>query len=212
MRNEPIYRRRRLAALAILVVLVVLVVWAVSAIAGRGDPSPQARPSSTEAGEPVEGGASDVTPSGDTASGSPSAGGQGSPTSTGDTPACAADALSVTIATPSTTVSVGSTVKFAVSITSASEQACLVDGSDASRVVTITSGKERIWSSADCAKAEPRSLLMAKGDTDAKTVSWKTVRSEPGCDEDQPDLRPGTYKAQVTLGDVSSETLVLVLE
>lgn len=207
MRNEPVYRRRRLGALVILVLVIVLIVWAVASIAGGGSSS---KAKSSAAVKGTTAGSSTATDSSGNAD--PTAGGgETAPGSTTPT-ACPAAMLKLSIAAPNSTVSVGSTVKFAVSMTSTSVQPCLVDGSDTSRVVTITSGKERIWSSADCAAKGARSLLMSKDDVDTKTVSWKTERSEPGCSTDQPTLRPGTYKVQVSLGDATSEQLVLVLK
>jgi hypothetical protein len=185
MRQEPVYRRRRAVALLLLVLVVAAIVLVVKALATPSGSSSAKTPAPTTSTTPS------VTPTATTA--------------------CDAKDLDLAVATDHTAFALGAKVPFVVTVTYHGEQPCLVDASDVSRAVVVTSGKDRIWSSADCAEQDERSLLLAKGDVDRKTVPWPMVRSAEGCAKGLPDVRPGTYKVRVTLGDAKSDALVFTI-
>jgi len=185
MRHEAVYRRRRAVALLLLVLVIVAVVLVVKALASPSGATRAATSTPTPSSAPT------TTPTATTA--------------------CDAKDLDLTIATDKTTFALGSKVPFVVSVGYDGELPCLVDASDVSRAVVVTSGSDRIWSSADCAEQDERTLLLSKGDVDRATVTWTMVRSEKGCSKGLPDVRAGTYKARVSLGKAKSEPVVFTV-
>ncbi|SNS91642.1 hypothetical protein SAMN06309944_1355 [Micrococcales bacterium KH10] len=192
MRNEPVYRRRRAVAMVVLLVILALLIWLITAIVGLFTSDGDATPPTQNT---ADSGDTDESPKSQ----------QGAPAN------CAADALELSVATQGTSFEVGSKVDFVVTVTSKAADPCLIDASDKSRVLSIRSGNDDIWSSAHCAADEPRELLMSEDTKDSQTITWRTERSVPGCEEGQRKLRAGTYRAQVSLGDATSEELVFTL-
>ncbi|QOL35333.1 hypothetical protein [Bifidobacterium lemurum] len=122
---------------------------------------------------------------------------------------CTAQNVSLQLTAQSQTVAVGGALEFSASIVHEGSGSCLIDGSDSSRVLTITSGEETIWRSDVCA-ADPRMLLMAKGDKDIQTITWNTnanaTLTECTDEADWSTVNPGTYVARLSLKDVPDAT------
>ncbi|WEV59361.1 hypothetical protein OZX67_02000 [Bifidobacterium sp. ESL0728] len=73
------------------------------------------------------------------------------------------------------------------------------DDSDADQTSNADTG-DTIWSSAAC-PADPRNLLMAKGDKDVQKITWPADKTGATCvpDDQLPRVRRGTYLAQLSL-------------
>ncbi|WP_125773300.1 hypothetical protein [Antribacter gilvus] len=127
---------------------------------------------------------------------------------TGPAERCVASDLDVSLAADRTAFGPGRPVTFTVTLENTGRVPCLVDGADVSSAVTVYAapgpeGGERVWSSADCAPADERLLLLGPGDADPpRTVRWSDVRTVPGCAGGQPELVAGDYVAQLTFADV----------
>ena len=102
-------------------------------------------------------------------------------------------------------------VKFALEVTNTSDRSCLIDVTDKTRELVIVSGPARIWGSADCVDPKPRMLLLAAGQSDAASLTWKRVRSEPGCPTKGVEAKAGTYRATASILGKTSDEVVLVL-
>lgn len=170
-----VYWRRRAVVLAAAVLAVVLVVLVVQALLPSGD-DPAAEPS-------------------------PSA---SASADTDGTVLCGDTDLDVRVTADAADYPEGANPVFTVELTNTGDQPCVVDAGDPERVVTVTSGSDRIWSSMDCAAAEPVRLLLAAGQSDQRQVSWDRSRSETGCTSDLPAPKAGTYQVRVTVADVTS--------
>ncbi|MBT1172839.1 hypothetical protein JS528_05615 [Bifidobacterium sp. MA2] len=114
---------------------------------------------------------------------------------------CSAKDTRLELTAKTATVSVGGSLDWVATITHEGSGSCLIDASDSGRVLTITSGGKTVWRSDSC-PAESRSLLMAKGDKDVKTITWNTSRTTDECVQDQDSLSKvdrGTYVGVLSL-------------
>ncbi|MCO6558882.1 MAG: hypothetical protein J6575_05605 [Bifidobacterium sp.] len=94
-------------------------------------------------------------------------------------------------------------------------------GSDTSAGDNATSGGaggsgDTVWSSGVC-PADPRNLLLAKGDKDVQKITWPTDSTGSTCvpDDQLPRVERGTYLAQLSLKDhpdVKSEKVPVIVE
>jgi hypothetical protein len=127
---------------------------------------------------------------------------------------CAPEALQLTLT--SAAVEFAPTVNpvLTATVTNVGDVPCTVDAGDATREVLISSGEDRVWSTKDCATEETasRQLLLKAGGADAVPVEWARVRSAEGCPADLAAPQSGTYQAVATLGELSSQTVVFILE
>ncbi|MBT1161542.1 MULTISPECIES: hypothetical protein [Bifidobacterium] len=130
---------------------------------------------------------------------------------------CAKGTVSLTLTPAAQSVPVGGSLNFTATITytGSSKVGCLVDGSDANRVLTISSGNQTIWRS-DVCPADPRMLLMSKGDADQQQITWNANSTGTSCADDGtlPRVNAGTYTARLSLKDqpevVSDPVTILV--
>ncbi|MBD8059319.1 hypothetical protein IC607_10105 [Cellulomonas sp. JH27-2] len=194
---QSVYWRRRLVVLGVPLALVVLVVWL---LAGRGSADePTAVPSTakatTKAAKPT------TTPKPSTTQ-----------TASSAVPGCAS--LDVGLTADDTSYAAGANVHLVATITNAGDVACLVDAGTKNATLVITSGADQVWSSADCAAASAKSkpLLLAPGEKSTTKVTWKRVRSEPGCPKNLPAPKAGTYAATYTVADENAAPAVFTLK
>ncbi|MQA87312.1 MAG: hypothetical protein GEV03_22455 [Streptosporangiales bacterium] len=100
----------------------------------------------------------------------------------------------------------GQRPKFRVRITSGRK--CTVDLGPKNLALTVTSGSDRIWSSADCARADGDTTRKISPHAPYETeVTWRRIRSHPddcGGGERQ-SARPGWYVVVAELGDSASK-------
>jgi FlaG/FlaF family flagellin (archaellin) len=127
---------------------------------------------------------------------------------------CAPEALQLTLASTDVSYEPAANPVLTATVTNIGDVPCTVDAGDASREVLISSGDDRIWSSKDCATEETasRQLLLKADGADAVPIEWTRVRSALTCPPDLPRPMPGTYQAVATLGELSSQTVVFILE
>ena len=115
---------------------------------------------------------------------------------------CTSSAIRLELAAKTPAVPVGGTLEWEATIIHRGNGSCLIDGSDSSRVLTISSGDQVIWRS-DVCPADPRRLLMAKGDKDTRAIAWPAVANagQDGCrpDDQLPRVVPGTYVGVLSL-------------
>lgn len=188
---QRVYWIRRAVALAILVALVALVSWGVrSAWAALF-------------GEDTSSSATSTGGTGDTSTDA-----QPADTDTGGPAACDPAHITLTLTSDKTTTTPGETLPFTVTMRYTGEADCTVDAGLSERVVTVHSGNDNIWSSAHCDTAGSRTLLFATGDQDEMIVPWQSTRSTKDCENDLPELKPGTYYAVVSYDGKTSERFV----
>jgi hypothetical protein len=130
----------------------------------------------------------------------------------------AADCTAAEVATsvvPTTPIFLwGKDVTFTVQVRNVGTTSCVVDGSDAARAVVVSKGSAKVWSSADCAPATQRLLLLGPGDVDTRKVTWKRTHSAPHCATSAATRRvvaAGDYTVSSTLLGVTSDPAPLTL-
>lgn len=222
-----VYWVRRLVLIGVVVVVVALVAALVSKVAGAGE-QPVTKPTATVgADEPKGSDGKDGKGSGDKDTSKDDkaadedgdqkddgakdeAGAESTAAGSGDIPACAKEDVTIGLSADGETFK-GRNVKFALEVTNTSERSCLIDVTDKTRELVIVSGPARVWGSADCVDPEPRMLLLAAGQADSSSLTWKRVRSEPGCPTKGVEAKPGTYRATASILGKKSKELVIVL-
>lgn len=117
-----------------------------------------------------------------------------------DPAACAAADLEVGLVLDPGAPSAGSAVDFEVSLINTAQLPCLLETGAEALVATVTSGEDEIWSSAHCAEEREERLLLDAGGQHTMTLRWPGTRSAPGCGENQPEVRAGTYRVAVEGG------------
>lgn len=94
---------------------------------------------------------------------------------------------------------------FTLTVTNNTKVACILTISSETYTLTVTSGKDRIWSTADCAKWIPEAeLTLDGGATHEFSVTWTLRRSSAKCKLTKDELKPGTYVATASLSDQAS--------
>lgn len=115
---------------------------------------------------------------------------------------CTAANTRLELSVKSQSVPVGGSLEWTASVIHDGADTCLIDASDSNRVLTITSGSETIWRS-DVCPANPRQLLMAKGDKDIRGITWNTNANATltECTDQSTwlNVNPGTYVGQLSL-------------
>jgi len=227
-----VYWVRRLLVVLLLAALVVVSGTVVSWFRGRGDEAGAAaaeqsdqssadvgsdRSAAGDAGEADAEQASAETPEGDdpTEEDDATAGDDGSEDGSSSAPVdCTPEALQLTLASADVSYAAATNPVLTATVTNVGDVPCTVDAGDASREIVISSGDDRVWSSKDCATEETasRQLLLKAGGADAVPIEWTRVRSAKTCPADLPAPMPGTYQAVAALGELSSQTVVFILE
>lgn len=99
-----------------------------------------------------------------------------------------------------------------LAITNSSDQDCSLKLSGANAEVTITSGKDRIWSTADCAKWMPTARkTLAAGESSEVVVKWGLRRSSAVCKTNKTPAGVGTYVATAKFAETMSERQVFTV-
>ena len=200
------WRRRALVLVLALVVVVALVVGVWWAWPGKGAvsavPPP---PSSTPSVQPSS------TPASSSAKPSPTA----TPTATATAPAAptACDPASVKLGVKGfARVKLSGKQQFALTVTNSGKVACNLTVNADSYTLTVKSGKDRIWSTADCAKWLPSKKLTVKPSAAYEfKVTWPLVRSKASCKTTKDPLNAGTYVATALFRGTASARQVIRL-
>jgi len=193
-----VYWRRRLFALLALVAVIVVIVLIVSAIANSNN-----KPASTPTNSSKPSDTPDPNPSG-----SPSF------TSAAGGDACTPAQVKITAVTDSNSYASGVKPMISMKITNAGTAPCTFDVGTAAQEYIITSGNDRIWSSKDCQQSPANTPQVLEPGVELSTTpfAWDRTRSSTTtCNATRPAAVAGadgpTYKLQVKLGTVESETV-----
>lgn len=213
-----VYWVRRLLVVLLLAALVVLAGTAVSWIRGMGAEPGAAAAVEQEQDEDGKSSAADARgadarPASDDDAEGPA--GDDESDAAASTPVdCAPEALQLTLTSTAVEFAAAANPVLTATVTNVGDVPCTVDAGDATREVLISSGEDRVWSSKDCATEQTasRQLLLKAGGADAVPVEWARVRSAESCPADLPAPKAGTYQAVATLGELSSQTVVFILE
>lgn len=228
--SQNTYWLRRVFVVVAALVTLSLLWWVVSALfGGNNDQTVTATPQNPQSlatmgdmptPSPSPSTSSSATPSGSSSpSASASASASATPSdsaspseSTSPTPSASATCASSDVALSITGDRSPSTAKgTALSVGFTSARGCFADFSELPVSVVVTSGPDRIWTSAHCAKWAPSGIMkLAAGKEQTFTVNWPAKRSKDGCALRTDALRPGTYRATVTMGN-TSKSLVMNL-
>ncbi|MDI3329895.1 MAG: hypothetical protein QJR09_04040 [Micrococcus sp.] len=227
--SPEVYRRRRLVALVLLVlvvaILVGLVAWIVSLFRPAGDdqasgtgaggtPSVTALASPAGAdgtggaaapGAPTEeppptGAASDpASPS--AADGSLSAG------------ACQPGDLVISAATDRQSYPEGENPVLELRVDNTGNEPCQANLGTSQQVFTVYSGSDRIFSTQDCqVDGEDAMMEISPDQQERSRFTWPRVRSAPDCAEVGSEPRSGTYRLEVSLGELNAQPVSFTLQ
>lgn len=173
--------------------IVALTALGLGAMAGRGGPAPDrlaAAPPSPTPTPAVPPPGADLTPP-------PSA----SPVT--------CQSLSAQVTTDAATYRPGASATLTVRIGNGGPTPCRLQVDAGTVEVVVTSGTDRIWSSGDCPAGRIAfDVVLAPGQSTARTVRWPGTRSAPGCPVGQPVAQPGTYRAAARVGELQSPEAV----
>jgi hypothetical protein len=126
--------------------------------------------------------------------------------------ACAPDDVVVNLASKADHYEGKAQPQFLVSVVNTGRRACTFGVGPRDLEVRITSGPDRVWSSADCARADGTSIqLLRRGIPYAATITWDRRRSSDGCDGVRSPARPGTYVVGVKADDLKPQRQVFRL-
>ncbi|MFB4320163.1 hypothetical protein [Actinomadura sp. 21ATH] len=201
------YWRRRAAALAGILAAAGLLAWACGS--GGGDGAEAGSPATPPpAGPPIPAAAPTVT-----VTATPS--GAARPARTGERGrdgACDPEAVTVTMTTESTVYGAGRRPRFRVIAVSTGARPCRFDVGPGGLEIRVTSGRDRVWSSAACARGSgSRVRTLRKGVPHVAVVTWDRRRATGDCTGPRPAARPGTYVAAVDAANVESPAQVFLL-
>ena len=203
-RQAPsVYWRRRLAVLILLAVIALVVFLLYRLLTWDG-----VNPAQTGSPGGTSGATSTATPSGEVT-------GSATTTATSGPVAAACDAasLQVTATADAGTYAADAQPKLGLTIRNVGAAVCSLDAGSAALELMVVSGSDRIWSSDDCqqdAKSDVTSLEPGK--ELASSVTWPRQRSAPGCPQDLPEPRPGTYQLTGRVGEITSQPLAFTLQ
>ncbi|MEN0128686.1 MAG: hypothetical protein AAGC49_04550 [Brevundimonas sp.] len=199
--SRSVYWRRRAVVLGLPLVLVLLAVWLIGG-RGSGD-GPAAAATPTKTATPTKAAAQTK------AGASPST--TGTPKPTNSVPDCSS--LKLDVSADAKSYNAGANPKLTTTITNTGAKACLVDAGSANTLMVITSGDDQVWSSRDCvaSSSESKPLLLSAGKSVSGSVSWKRVRSAPGCPKNPGAAKPGTYAVTYTVAGQNAAPAVIRL-
>lgn len=126
--------------------------------------------------------------------------------------ACRPAAVQVTVRTDARSYASETRPKFMLEFGNVSRSACRYDVGPKALELIVNSGGDRIWSSDDCnSSTQSRIATLAPGKRRGVAVVWARDRSAPGCPDDRPNARPGTYVVTARVGAARSPGAVFVL-
>ncbi|XKH57717.1 hypothetical protein LG293_06210 [Citricoccus nitrophenolicus] len=227
--SSAVYRRRRLVAVVLLVVVLAIVVglvwWLVSLFrpaAGEDAPAPTSSPS--VAATP-DGGAS-ASPSASATGTSPESGttdGAGDDPSSSDSPSASGEAAAsgncppgdivISAATDQPTYGEGEEPVLELRVDNTGEEPCEANLGTTQQVFTVYSGSDRIFSTEDCQVDGQDALVeISPEEQERARFTWPRVRSAEDCGETTQEPRSGTYRLEVSLGDLKAQPVTFNLQ
>lgn len=220
--SPEVYRRRRLVAAVLLLVVLVLVVLLVSWVVSLFRPAPDADGGAPAASTPsvtasattsasASGDASDDATASDDAS--------GSATESPSDAAAAADGdcppgdIVISAATDQPAYTEGEDPVLELRVDNTGEEPCRANLGTNQQVFTVYSGSDRIFSTADCQVDGEDALKEISPNTQERArITWPRVRSLPDCAEIDAEPRSGTYRLEVSLGELTAQPVTFTLQ
>lgn len=235
--SPGVYWRRR-AVIAILLLLLVGGAYSVvGALTSAADEGTGADHSAGQADDGPGDPSADGGAAGDTATSPSTTGTSTSPTTTGTSTAdpstasstsgatapsttgaagagaCGPESLAVLVSTDDARYSPDAVPVVTMTLRNDGEAPCDVETGSAAVELVVTSGSDRVWSSDDCEQqGGSRVVSLDPGAEDSTTVQWRRERSAPGCRDDLPEPRPGTYVVTGRIGELTSDGVSFVLD
>ncbi|HRO30774.1 hypothetical protein [Citricoccus sp.] len=239
--SPEVYRRRRIVALVLLVLVLALVVglvgWIISLFRPGGDeqsgnPGGNASPSVTAPASPTgatgtdtpapasptEATGTDTPGTADPASGEPTA-----DPSDSASPSATAGSLGATACQPGDLVISGATDRqsypegedpvLELRVDNTGDEPCAANLGTSQQVFTVYSGSDRIFSTQDCqVEGDDAMMEISPDDQERSRFTWPRVRSAPGCAEVGSEPRSGTYRLEVSLGELQAQPVSFTLQ
>lgn len=223
--SPEVYRRRRvmagIAALVAVALLVGLGVW-IASLLGGGEDEPDGGASPTvatspaaEPTEPPESSGPGASPSAtQEASPTTSASAESAtPTGTPQAQECAPQDLSVSGATDQTSYAADQEPVLELRIENVGEEPCEANVGTTQQVFTVTSGSDRIFSTEDCqVDGEDAMVEISPDEQERARLTWPRVRTGPDCAEIDAEPRSGTYRLEVSLGELQAQPVSFNLQ
>lgn len=214
--SPAVYRRRRLVAVVLLVVVLVLLVtlvwWLVSLFRPAPAPDEAGTAPSSSPGQSASPAATDSgTPSG---TASPSASGSSSASAdaavAGD---CPPGDIVISAATDQSTYTDGEEPVLELRVDNTGQEPCEANLGTSQQVFTVYSGSDRIFSTEDCqVDGEDAMVEISPDEQERARLTWPRVRTGPDCAEIDSDLRSGTYRLEVSLGELQAQPVPFNLQ
>ncbi|WP_313816648.1 hypothetical protein [Citricoccus sp.] len=223
--SSAVYRRRRLVALVLLVVVLAIVVglvwWLVSLFrpaTGEGAPAPASTPgvAATPSGEAPASPSASATGTAPDSGPTDEAGEDPSPSSTGEAAAtgnCPAGDMVISAATDQPTYGEGEEPVLELRVDNTGEEPCEANLGTTQQVFTVYSGSDRIFSTEDCQVDGQDALVEISPDEQERArFTWPRVRSAEECGETTSEPRSGTYRLEVSLGELKAQPVTFNLQ
>ncbi len=219
--SPEVYRRRRLVAAVLLLVVLVLVVLLVSWVVSLFRPAPDADGGAPAASTPsvtasattsasASGDASDDATASDDASGSATESPSDAAAADGD---CPPGDIVISAATDQPAYTEGEDPVLELRVDNTGEEPCRANLGTNQQVFTVYSGSDRIFSTADCQVDGEDALKEISPNTQERArITWPRVRSLPDCAEIDAEPRSGTYRLEVSLGELTAQPVTFTLQ
>ncbi|NUL44702.1 hypothetical protein F7P69_05765 [Cellulosimicrobium funkei] len=224
--SSAVYRRRRLVALVLLVVVLAIVVglvwWLISLFrpaAGEEAPAPTASQSvaatpSSEASASPSASAAGTEPepdeSGDSDDGTDDPSASTEAAASGD---CPPGDIVISAATDQPTYGEGEDPVLELRVDNTGEEPCEANLGTTQQVFTVYSGSDRIFSTEDCQVDGQDALVEISPDEQERArFTWPRLRSSEDCGETTQEPRSGTYRLEVSLGDLEAQPVTFNLQ
>ncbi|MGM7666877.1 hypothetical protein [Microbacterium sp. A93] len=218
--SPAVYRRRRLVAVVLLLVVLVLLVGLVWWLASLFRPAPDeagaaptasasqsASPAATDSGGTPSGSAS--------SSASPSASDSASSSPTADAAAagdCPPGDIVVSAATDQPTYTDGEDPVLELRVDNTGQEPCEANLGTSQQVFTVYSGSDRIFSTEGCQEGEDAMVEISPDEQERARLTWPRVRTGPDCAKIDSDPRSGTYRLEVSLGELKAQPVSFNLQ
>lgn len=227
--SPAVYRRRRLVAGVLLVVVLALLVglvwWLVSLFRPAPDAAgPAPSQGSSESASPSAGGSSGEPSdeasgaASESASASPTASPSASPSSaTGSADAAAGDCppgdIVISAATDQPAYSEGEEPVLELRVDNTGEEPCEANLGTSQQVFTVYSGSDRIFSTEGCqVEGEDALVEISPDEQERARLTWPRVRTGDDCAQVDGELGSGTYRLEVSLGELQAQPVSFTLQ
>lgn len=217
--SPAVYRRRRLVAVVLLVVVLALLVglvwWLVSLFRPAPDEGGAApTPDSSASASPAASGPSATASASASPSSSPDpstdASASGETAVAGD---CPPGDIVISAATDQPTYTEGEEPVLELRVDNTGQEPCEANLGTSQQVFTVYSGSDRIFSTEDCqVEGEDAMVEISPDDQERARLTWPRVRTGPDCTETDAEPRGGTYRLEVSLGELQAQPVSFTLQ